>query len=705
MPNINDYSSDSLVFFSELLQDRYEGEPDNTILINYSITPTDYQIELQKWINENNPLETNRIVDSLRKRVFPYWFPSIQYSGENFKVGGPEWPKQIPKASKYNLIYAELPINLKRVNYFDEKDNLVAKVLTYLNNEGSAIFLASTSMVREFKRELPLIGFHINAIFNTSQSFLNASRLTLELCLVVVSQNKSDNIFFAEVPESTREIDTYACIELANNFFSPKKESNSLSEGMLLPLDYDFLGFRAIHASLEIDKLQSIYKDYKKFSMGQLASAVNLARQDQRFTERRNAIYIPRVGNSPVISSIKEGKLKHHNYIQVLLSSNAINEYVASFFKSNLGKLSLDSIRYGFISSISKINLLKLEIPLPDIQTQKKIISIDKQIDNVQNNLNLLKDELAVNPLNVSTLNAIDDISSSINELTTGDQLRGFIVSGESKTIEFKETFSLNVFSQQKDTDIEHSSLKTIVGFLNSNGGKLFIGVNDSQEIIGVDKEVDKFYKGNLDKYLLHFKNNIGNHIGLQFSDYIDYGIQKLEGINVLVVDCLESLKPCFLDEKDFYVRTNPSTDKLEGEKQWKYIQSHFKNLQIYNELLEFVEENEIVCPMPIHWNNLYRLIVRRIHGNEAVDMNVVGIREDFGIETPLILGGWIASNSDKKERFLSHIQIAAENNIINHVKQFLMNLSAEDFLHGDGLSQATGELTIDEDFDLEERE
>jgi len=694
MPYINEYSSDSLIFFSELLQDLYEGEPDNTILINYSITPTDYQIELQKWLSEKESRENNRHSYSSRRKIyFPYWFPSVQYTDKNFKVGGPEWPKQIPKASKYNLIYAEFPIALKKVNYFDEKENFIAKVLTYLNNDGNAIFLASTLMVRELKKELPLIGFHINAVFNTPQSFLKTSGTGAELCLVIVKKDKSENIFFAEIPETTDGSDLYSCIELANNFFNPKKESNNLINGLFLPFDYDFLGFRAIHASLEIDKLQSIYKDYNKFTMSQLASEVNLARQGQKFTDKRNTIYIPRIGNSHVISSIREGKLKHHNYIQVKLNSNAISEYVASFFKSNLGKLSLDSIRYGFMGSISKINLLKLEIPLPDIQTQKKIISIDKQIDNVQNNLNLLKDELAVNPLNVSTLNAIDDISSSINELTTGDQLRGFIVSGESKTIEFKETFSLNVHSQQKDTAIEHSSLKTIVGFLNSKGGKLFIGVNDSQNITGIDKEIDKFYKGKADSFLLHFKNNIDKHIGLQFSDYIDYDIQKLEGINVLVVECLESLKPCFLDEKDFYVRTNPSTDKLEGEKQWKYIQSHFKNLQIYNELLDFIEDNEIVCPLPIHWKDLHVLIARRAHGVSNSELNVVHLREEFGIEVPLILNGWIASDFDKKERFLSHIQYAAENNIINHVKQFLVNLSVSDFLHGDGLSHEVGQL------------
>ena len=34
----------------------------------------------------------------------------------------------------------------------------------------------------------------------------------------------------------------------------------------------------------------------------------------------------------------------------------------------------------------------------------------------------------------------------------------------------------------------------------------------------------------------------------------------------------------CYFELKEFYVRTNPATDKLEGQKMVKCIQRHFKN-------------------------------------------------------------------------------------------------------------------------------
>ena len=687
----NTYESRAMQSFTRKFSD-FHAPNDETLFIKYKSHPEVLREKLREYSNQNVDSQRTLSRNDIEMNGFPIWVEVDSYDNY-FEVGGLNWPEYIPENKKYGLIFAEFPFNIHRVDYFDINNNLTSKALTYLGKEGLAVFITTTRFANELKVKLPQNGFYVDAILNIPKTFIEQQHTSLEMNIVVISKKSPDKIFYGEIPEFDDElIGNAQCIGLLDNYLE-NRESGNLVGGMFLPLDYEFLGFKAIYASLEIDKLQSIYKDYKKFSIEQLASSVNLCRQGQFFIENRNAIYIPRLGVSQVVSSISETKLKHHNYYQVVLKSNAINIYVASFFKSKIGKLTLESLKSGFIVSISKKNLLKLSVPIPNLDTQKKIVSIDEQITNVQNNLNLLKDELSVNPLNVSTLNAIDGISTSINELTTGDQLRGFIVSGESKTIEFKETFSLNVHSQQKDTAIEHSSLKTIVGFLNSKGGKLFIGVNDSQDITGIDKEIDKFYKGKADSFLLHFKNNIDKHIGLQFSDYIDYDIQKLEGINVLVVECLESLKPCFLDEKDFYVRTNPSTDKLEGEKQWKYIQSHFKNLQTYNEILEFIEDNEIVCPMPTHWQDLHKLIARRVHGASTREVNIVSLLDEHGVESPLILNGWIASDFDKKERFLSHIQYAAENNIINHVKQFLLALSMDDFLHGDGLSRAEGTL------------
>jgi len=60
---------------------------------------------------------------------------------------------------------------------------------------------------------------------------------------------------------------------------------------------------------------------------------------------------------------------------------------------------------------------------------------------------------------------------------------------------EFKETMRVCLKQKAPPEAIELGVLKTIAAFLNSNGGDLFIGVNDSEEIVGLEKDYLSFNK------------------------------------------------------------------------------------------------------------------------------------------------------------------------------------------------------------------
>jgi type I restriction enzyme R subunit len=176
---------------------------------------------------------------------------------------------------------------------------------------------------------------------------------------------------------------------------------------------------------------------------------------------------------------------------------------------------------------------------------------------------------------------AVNDIAKNLykrfrgKELSPADKIVSLIPNGESKTLEFKETFSLDVKKGTKEKYIELSALKTVAAFLNSEGGDLLIGVDDGGTIKGVNEEVDKFYKDN-DKYLLNFKNHIKTKIGEAFYPLLDYQLVSVDNKLVLHISCSASQEPCFIEEKEFYVRSGPSTDKLDGKKQHEYIKTRF---------------------------------------------------------------------------------------------------------------------------------
>ena len=152
------------------------------------------------------------------------------------------------------------------------------------------------------------------------------------------------------------------------------------------------------------------------------------------------------------------------------------------------------------------------------------------------------------------------------------------ITSAESKTLEFKQTLSVDIRTNEKQKYIETASLKTIAAFLNSDGGTLIVGVSDNREPVGIEDEINRFYEGSSDKFLLHFKDLIRSNIGEEFYPLLDYSLALIDTKRVLRIDCKRSDRPCFIGD-DFYVRTNPATDKLAGLTMLRYVSTRFPNL------------------------------------------------------------------------------------------------------------------------------
>ena len=165
---------------------------------------------------------------------------------------------------------------------------------------------------------------------------------------------------------------------------------------------------------------------------------------------------------------------------------------------------------------------------------------------------------------------------SIFNKLSVEDQIKSLIRKGETKEIEFKQTFVLDVRQGVKNKDITTAVIKTIAGFLNTDGGELLVGVSDAGEILGVNEEMSKFYSNSPDKYLQNVKNAIKERIGEPSYPYIDYKLHEVDSALLLRVTCRRSDEPVYVDDRDFYVRTNPATDKLEGPKQLQYIRQRF---------------------------------------------------------------------------------------------------------------------------------
>lgn len=155
------------------------------------------------------------------------------------------------------------------------------------------------------------------------------------------------------------------------------------------------------------------------------------------------------------------------------------------------------------------------------------------------------------------------------------DKLREILSSGEGPRVEFKSSIRTNLHTNSFDKNIENSILKTLVAYLNTEGGTLIVGVSDKGEILGLDK--DAFV--NDDKLKLHLNNMIKNSIGAQFMHLIKYNLLDLSGKKILKIECVPSNKRVFLKDngvEEFYIRNGPSTIKLNGNSMVDYINNRF---------------------------------------------------------------------------------------------------------------------------------
>ncbi len=148
------------------------------------------------------------------------------------------------------------------------------------------------------------------------------------------------------------------------------------------------------------------------------------------------------------------------------------------------------------------------------------------------------------------------------------------IARGESNTVEFKSTLRVNLHSRQKDSVIEHASLKTIAAFLNTRGGYLLVGVDDTGKILGLDS--DGFASS--DKMLQHLDNLISNKIGPYHMLYIQPRVENHTNKYVLIIKCSPSNAPAYVNDGDkhFYIRAGASTRELPVDELHTYIQRRF---------------------------------------------------------------------------------------------------------------------------------
>lgn len=151
---------------------------------------------------------------------------------------------------------------------------------------------------------------------------------------------------------------------------------------------------------------------------------------------------------------------------------------------------------------------------------------------------------------------------------------------GENDHIEFKSSLRYDYRLHKANKILEKVIAKTISAFLNTEGGMLFIGVDDEGKILGLDNDYGCLSKSNRDGFLLSLTNVINVQLGKSVHKFIHINIISINERDVCIVTVEESDKPIFMgknDNEEFYIRASASSQPLGVRETYKYINSHWK--------------------------------------------------------------------------------------------------------------------------------
>jgi len=153
--------------------------------------------------------------------------------------------------------------------------------------------------------------------------------------------------------------------------------------------------------------------------------------------------------------------------------------------------------------------------------------------------------------------------------------LSELFLNGDSEGVEFKTTLRTNLHTSTPDPRMELAVLRTLAGFLNTNGGMLVIGVADANQPI--DIQVDGF--ASEDEMSLFLIDLIKSRLGEQALPYLHIQFDDLKTNRVMLVKCRQSPKPIFVKDGEaqrFFIRTGPSSTELSASQVEEYIEQRF---------------------------------------------------------------------------------------------------------------------------------
>ena len=157
------------------------------------------------------------------------------------------------------------------------------------------------------------------------------------------------------------------------------------------------------------------------------------------------------------------------------------------------------------------------------------------------------------------------------------------LAKGESQIVEFKSTARWNVRAGKRDKQMEHVIVKTVCGFLNAQGGRLLIGVDDDANVVGLAADMQTLSEPSRDSYERFLRQLLDNDLSVPTAGIVRIAFETLNSVDICVVSVAPYRRPVFAKPSaahdsptEFYVRVGNSTKPLHGNDMLEYQGNHW---------------------------------------------------------------------------------------------------------------------------------
>ncbi len=170
-------------------------------------------------------------------------------------------------------------------------------------------------------------------------------------------------------------------------------------------------------------------------------------------------------------------------------------------------------------------------------------------------------------------------VDPNIQGFAEKPDIAGIIGQDENEKLEFKSSLRFDHKIGQINRDLEKAAMKTVAAFLNSKGGYLVIGVDNSKKPLGLENDYQTLQRKDSDGFENHFTQVFNTMIGPESRHLVKLWFCNLENREACVIQVASSARPVYLkfnDSERFYVRTGNITTDLKFSEVETYTRSRW---------------------------------------------------------------------------------------------------------------------------------